>query len=324
MTGSFFGNSITFGSTTLTHTGGLGYHMFLLKYDALGNILWAKGENGNFDDYGYSLTIDDLGNVYVAGAFLSSTIIFGTFTLTNTATAPSYESYLLKYNAAGNVIWAKSFNGSSGSNWPGSSGRPFAVIADAYSNIYVAGVFNCSTITLGTTILTNPAPGYFDIFLVKYNTNGNVIAAKSAGGSSDDFVYSAAADIFGNVYMAGTYSSQSMIFGTDTLINASYNRDIFLAKLEGTVYTGIGSSKDQDHRDVFYPNPSEGIFTVHDNSGNQFTLEIYNMMGQKVFQSASPYVKPSIKIDLSTLPKGIYFVKISETTRSDVIKIVIQ
>ena len=249
----------------------------------------------------------------------------GTITLTNTAAAPSYDSYLVKYSSAGNVLWAKSFDASTGSVWPGSSGRPYAVSADAFGNIYVAGVFNCTSITFGTTILTNSLnPGYYDIFLVKYNSNGTILAAKSAGGSSDDFVYSAATDVLGNVYLAGTFSSPSIAFGSDTLVNASYNRDALLLKLESTVYTGIDVTEGKNIVDIIYPNPSDGVFTVIDNSGSPYRLEIFNTMGQKVFQTSESYQNPSVEINLSAFPKGIYFVKINENDRSDLIKIVVK
>jgi subtilisin-like proprotein convertase family protein len=73
-----------------------------------------------------------------------------------------------------------------------------------------------------------------------------------------------------------------------------------------------------------YPNPSNGKFTI-DITGAQMThntLEIYNVLGERVFQSELTAQKS--EIDLSSSPKGIYFVKIFAGAIPIVEKIVLQ
>jgi hypothetical protein len=48
------------------------------------------------------------------------------------------------------------------------------------------------------------------------------------------------------------------------------------------------------------------------------------MIGQKVYHSTISNQKNSTEIDVSYLPKGIYFIKINESVNTEVIKIVIQ
>jgi len=56
-----------------------------------------------------------------------------------------------------------------------------------------------------------------------------------------------------------------------------------------------------------YPNPSSGIFTV--TSEKEITaIEIYNMLGEKIYKSEMRDVK--YEIDLSAQAKGVYFIKI--------------
>jgi hypothetical protein len=45
--------------------------------------LWAKSAGGTFDDYGNSVATDANGNTFVCGYFESSSITFGSYTLTN-------------------------------------------------------------------------------------------------------------------------------------------------------------------------------------------------------------------------------------------------
>lgn len=324
MAGSYFGNSITLGTTTLTHTGGLGYHLFFVKYDASGNIIWAKGENGDFDDYGYSVALDVTGNPYVVGAFLSNTVKFDAVVLTNTATAPAYDSFILKYDSNGNVVWAKSADASTAATWPGSNDRPYSVTIDATGNIYMAGAFLCTTLTFGSTILNNAtgANGYFDVYVVEYDASGNVLGAVSAGGNSEDYTYAAAADASGNIYITGTFVSTTIPFGTDTLTDAG-SQDIFLTKLNGAIATGVESIINQNNISI-YPDPSCGLFKIKYGSTNPYYLEIYNTTGQKVFQTTNPTQQASIEIDLSVYPKGIYFVKVYDNTKVTVAKIALQ
>ena len=61
------------------------------------------------------------------------------------------------------------------------------------------------------------------------------------------------------------------------------------------------------------PNPSTGKFTIQlgeedDLQNKNYHLEIYNTLGERVFQSAIS--NPQSAIDLSNKSKGIYFIKI--------------
>ncbi|MCH8318328.1 MAG: T9SS type A sorting domain-containing protein, partial [Bacteroidetes bacterium] len=62
-----------------------------------------------------------------------------------------------------------------------------------------------------------------------------------------------------------------------------------------------------------YPNPSAGIFTfeIQNLQTEDINIDIYNVLGEKVFTRSIPDVKNiTQKIDLGSLPGGIYFVKL--------------
>ncbi|MCX6258124.1 MAG: SBBP repeat-containing protein [Bacteroidia bacterium] len=225
LTGSFSSPDITFGSTVLTNSGNGSPDIFLAKYNSNGNVLWAKSAGGSGDDISYSVAVDSSGNAYVAGVFSSSSIIFGSDTLTNENNSDD-DIFLTKYDFAGNVLWAKSFGGSS-------MDQTTSVAVDVSGNIYVAGGFTSSTISFGPDTLTNA--GYYDIFLAKFDANGIVLWAKSAGGTDGDFAGSVEADTSGNIYIYGEFYSKTIIFGSDTLTNIDstcITTDIFLTKYD--------------------------------------------------------------------------------------------
>ncbi len=227
MAGYFGSTSITFDSTTLTNAGLT--DIFLVKYDASGNVVWARSAGGNKNDYIGSVTTDHLGNVYVAGSFESSTITFGSTTYTNASsggTLPRSDLFLVKYDAAGNVLWARSVGG-------GRDDYATSVRTDGSGNVFLAGYFYSSSLTFGSTTLTNTIWTYVaeDLFLVKYDTNGNVVWAKSAGGYGGDRATSVALDASGNIFVAGFFDGADITVGSTTLTNLGYS-DLLLIKYD--------------------------------------------------------------------------------------------
>jgi hypothetical protein len=229
ITGDFYSPSMTFGTTTLTNTDNSGNtaDFFLAKYDTNGNLLWAKSTGGTGDDSGNEVCADASGNTYIEGEFNSPTLIFGSTSLTNADnTGNTDDSFLVKYDADGNVIWAKSISGSA-------SDDAVTIGIDTSGNAYVAGMFNSPTLTFGSTTLTNA--GQWDMFLAKYNVDGNVLWAKSAGGNSYDQACHLNVDFKGNVSLIGAFYSPSITFGTTTLTNTDNignTEDMFIVQYD--------------------------------------------------------------------------------------------
>jgi hypothetical protein len=158
VTGYFKSPTITFGSFTLTNTGS--EDLFLVKYDASGNVLWAKSAIGTESDYGFSVAVDAAGNPYLGGVFGSPTINFGSITLTNTSGG---DMFLVKYDTGGNALWAKCTGGPA-------IAVAMSIAVDASGNPYVAGEFGSPTINFGSTTLTSA--GSYDMFLAKLESSG--------------------------------------------------------------------------------------------------------------------------------------------------------
>ena len=178
---------------------------------------WAKQAGGTNDDDGCGIAVDDNGNSYVTGFFKES----ATFSTTTLTSRGDYDIFVAKMDSNGNWLWAKHAGGAS---YDGGKG----IAVDYNGNSYVTGDFKGSA-TFGTTTLTSS--GYYDdIFVAKLDINGNWLWAKQAGGTSDDFGYGIAVDVYGNSYVTGYFYSSSCSFGTTTLTNSG-NEDIFVAKL---------------------------------------------------------------------------------------------
>ncbi|RFS17912.1 SBBP repeat-containing protein [Emticicia sp. C21] len=103
--------------------------------------------------------------------------------------------------------------------------RGEAIAVDSFGNIYVTGTFD-NTITIGNTTFTDG--GQTDIFIAKYNKNGELLWAKKEGQSDAEGTYGITVDANGNVFIAGYFYNSTSI-GNTTLTSAG-NQDFFVAK----------------------------------------------------------------------------------------------
>jgi hypothetical protein len=226
--------SIKFGTVTLQNADHTGYgspDIFLAKYNSDGDFQWANSAQGMLYDESKSIAVDNVGNTYVTGYFASRTITFDNIILANTDSDttiewPRNDIFVAKYNAEGKAIWAKSAGGTKHDE-----GKSVAV--DAESNVYLSGYFASDTIDFGEISLINSNIGatYTDLFLAKYDKNGNIQWAKNAAGTNPDIANAITFDKAGNLYQTGYTSSQSITFGTITNMNTSYE-SAFITKYD--------------------------------------------------------------------------------------------
>jgi uncharacterized delta-60 repeat protein len=93
------------------------------KYSQNGTLLWSEQFNSpmNLWDIAEDLTLDRLGNVYVAGR-------------SGRPPAGNPDYYVVKYNTNGILQWSKSYNGASGMD-----DEPKSIAVDNNFNVYVTG-----------------------------------------------------------------------------------------------------------------------------------------------------------------------------------------
>ena len=140
VTGEFQG-SATFGpgetnETTLTSAGDR--DIFVAKYDASGDLVWAKRAGGTSNDQGRGIAVDGSGNSFVTGSFQDpATFGPGETNETTLTSAGGSDIFVAKYDASGDLVWAKRAGGTSFE-----SGRGIAV--DGSGTSYVTGFFDVS------------------------------------------------------------------------------------------------------------------------------------------------------------------------------------
>lgn len=205
-----FGNSYVTGSATAY---GTITDYATIKYDASGNTVWVKTYNGpvNHQDLATQLAIDELGNVYVTGW--------------SSGDKNLYDYATIKYDANGNQMWVRRYNG------PANSVDIAESIAVMNGNIYVTG---------GSGGLGNGD----DFVTICYDAIGNELWLKRFDGAAHgfDIGYAVAADADGNCYVTG--QTQGIQTGDD-ITTIKYGQPLPLkvdAGEDRTIYLGYGSN----------------------------------------------------------------------------------
>ncbi len=254
-TGFYFGANISFGNITLVNHSNYEDGIFV-KYDASGNVMWAKDIGGSLDDGILSVCTDPSGYVYISGFFNSPTLTIGSFTITNSYFASYPSLFMAKFDTNGNVVWLKGLTSATGDSFV------FSITTDLSGNVFIAGEFE-NTITFGTTTLTGT--GGYDAYVAKLDSAGTLLWANSLGGLGDEANNNISADNQGNLFVAGNFSSDSVTIGTTTIINkvtGSFN------SLEGYLYK-LNSSGVIEWVNTMQGNGSDYAYsTSADTSGN--------------------------------------------------------
>lgn len=226
----FFRDSFTYGSTVITSAGNA--DVFVARYDTDGNVSWARRGGGTGGDVGEGIASDGAGGTVVSGSF-EGTAQFGANTL---IAAGLRDVFVVKYDVSGNVVWARRGGGTS-------ADVPLAAATDGFGNTYVAGYF-LETAVFEADTLRDAGEG--DIFVVRYDSDGNVTASARAGGTEFDRGLGIAVDHSGNVFVAGCFRGTCPI-GSTSLTSAG-NDDIFVARFSPSLTPvwawGTGSSGD--------------------------------------------------------------------------------
>lgn len=244
-----------------------GWDFWIIKIDSAGNKLWDKDYGGTDHDY-----LNDIAQT-ADGGFL-----IGGYSLSDVSGDKSqarwglYDLWVVKTDSAGNLQWEKDFGG-----YDNEYLNSVLPVAGGY---VLAGI---SSSGIGGD-KTQPSYGGLDYWLLKIDTNGNLVYDRDYGGSDDeDFFGNISAFQNGDFLLAGiSYSpisgtktennlgiEQSYLMRTDSLGNIIWDKTIFtnghdeegyaLITSDGCIavvnYTNgnTGGYKSQDNRDTVPP-----------------------------------------------------------------------
>lgn len=181
--------------------------IFVAKYNASGVLQWFKtaGSSGNYHCEGRGVTFDGLGNIYFTGSYRGGVAFAGP---TLNSISATDDIFIAKLNSSGNYVWVKTAGGTSNTE------AGFRLVCDNSNNVYLYGYYS-GTANFGenASVVSYTSRGEYDQFLAKYDPNGELSWAKTAGGIYQDYLgditYSSVANA---IYIAGSYRA-TITFG---------------------------------------------------------------------------------------------------------------
>lgn len=199
----YFTSTVDFdpGAGVSTYTSNGGLDIFVAKYTTAGNYVWNKAIGGTGADQGTTLDFDSFGNIYLTGHFFGSFDFDTGAGVTTVTSSGGTDIFINKLDPTGNFIWVKTL-GSTDLDYG------YSIVVDASDNIYVTGQYrNTIDLDAGAGLATYTAVGGDDIYLIKYDSNGNYIWSKSVGQFTQDSGNSLALDAAGNIYLYGMFAT---------------------------------------------------------------------------------------------------------------------
>lgn len=304
-------------------------NIYLVKTDSMGNVQWSKAygtAGGNQTAFGHCLQPTTDGGYIIAGAASSQ------------ITESDSGIFLMKIDATGNMKWSNYFSGCfghavkqtadngyliAGTGNYGTTGNKVVLIkTDSAGAMQWANTYGGTNTDNGWLLEIANDGGYLTggwttsfgndaehIYLIKTDENGNSACNETA---SAGVVERAA------LFVSSNAATQVMQGPGTTPFTPLFERAGTIINLCDTVITGINQvtgSLPGSFR--VYPNPTSGHFTLNlSGPPATGTIEIYNMLGAKVYAIANQLLQATNEIDISGQPAGVYFVTVQNGTNT--------
>lgn len=220
-------------------------NIFLVKFDERGEFKWVKTFKATGNDFLAAITFED-NNYLITGSFDGKTDFSSPSQNRVLQTIDGIDAFIAKLDATGEPIWVQQLGGSgiqSGS----------CIYASDNSDYYFGGVFAHSVdFQPGTNVHELTATGIRDAYLLKVNSDGDLIWVKQFGGLDITSPVNIFRDSNGSLLLTGNF-----VFDLDVdpgperiMYNSKGFTDIFLIALspEGQFLnadTEGGSGRDQ-------------------------------------------------------------------------------
>jgi len=207
---------------------------FIARYNSDGSLAWARNVHATEFGSGYGLVpLSD--DSFVLAGYYMDTAVFGVGEPNETTLEPGEgvpDIFIARYSPDGSLIWVVRVASTYDYNFWDDLG--LTTLSD--NSIVLTGYFKESTVFdeggPHETILSSA--GEHDLFVARYDSDGQLVWAKRAGGMGEDRSYSVTALSDDSAVITGSFGP-SATFGQGglnqtTLISGTNEADIFIAR----------------------------------------------------------------------------------------------
>jgi len=198
--------------------------VFVAELDTNGIGAWSRGFAGfqllGTTEGGFAgrirMATDGSSGVYLTGSY-KGTAKFDSFTLTSTGDEDIFVAKLDASSPGHDTVWAKGFE--SGIVPVDPIQTPYVVAAidvDEAGNVYLVGNF-ASTLALDeNTTLTRGPDSWYDAFVLKMSSQGDLLWVKQLTGAGPQFITSVTSDVAGQIIVTGGFGI-NLNYGTTAI-----------------------------------------------------------------------------------------------------------
>ena len=314
----YFSGTATFGTTSLTSTGGNDVLVAkLLDAGYTASFAWAQRAGGTGNDRAEGLAVSG-SSVYVAGSFEGSAAGFGPATLASAGADDAFVAKLDEGGAGASFGWAQRYGGTGADKAAG--------LVAAGPQLCVAGTFQSPTLPVGATSLLNAGGG--DVFVARLVDAGPSVStawARQGGGANGEIALSVSLGAGGRVYVAGGAAAPSA-FGPFAVTGPAGSSVGFVATLTDATLTATTPAT-RGTGIALFPNPASRSTTVQLPTGTgPVALTLLDALGRTVRteQVAFPTTGLRHELDLTGLVPGVYALRVQAGEASAVRNLVVE
>lgn len=200
--------------------------IFFAKYDAVGNLIFAKGIGGSGNDEGNGIALDNTGNIIIVGNFSSFVDFDPTIGIALKSSAGSTDIFVAKYDVGGSFVSVVTVEGTG-------TDRGEHIVRNGNGDIYITGLFTSNLDFVNTSTMDDLNTAQSSAaFLAKFDALGNYIWSKKIESTDDVRFNDLALDASGNLYGTGIFKADTDFnpSGNTNILSFAGNTDAFVAK----------------------------------------------------------------------------------------------
>jgi len=187
--------------------------VFLAKIHADYSVDWMRYYGGKYDESVNSISVDQAGNILLAGAVSAS----------EERDAEATDILLMKVDAQGDSLWAKSFGGSR-------ADEAYGIAVLPSGNVSIVGA---------TSSYKDAGQDESNIIVLTVNENGFLLDRATYGGDGDDYGYAVCSSNDGALYVAGVKE------------NELGDADVWVARFDQSIHAPVWEKTEGDVRDDY-------------------------------------------------------------------------
>ncbi len=195
---------------------------------------WAGRMGGVGNDHANAVVIDTAGYLFVAGSFESIVDMDPGNGIINLISAGETDVFILKFTPAGSLVWAKQMGGAGADSLT-------AMKIDSQGNLLLTGTFTGTADFDPSSAVYNLVSSGFssqalNAFIVKMDSNGNLIMATAIQCTYNIISNSIASDSSGNILVSGRFiGTADFELASNLVYNVTasgFSYDIYMIKVD--------------------------------------------------------------------------------------------